>query len=72
MCLGFSAARVCAAVCWHRAWVLQPPHHLLEEKPDVLATQRPPVARTAARNHNKASGGNGKPERLSSFIDERS
>lgn len=68
---GFSAARVCAAVSWHRARVLQPPHHRLEQKPDVLAKRRPPVVRTAARN-DKTSRGNGKQEHLSGFKDEMS
>lgn len=40
--------------------VLQLPHHQLEQKPDVLTVWRPPIARTAARNDNKASRGNGK------------
>lgn len=57
---------------WHSTWVLQHGHQQLEQKPDVLTKWRPSIGRTAARNDNKASRGNGKRQHLSGFKDERS
>lgn len=50
----------CVLCCHVLAWgmVLQPPRGL-EQKPNVLTTGSPAMVRTAARNENKASRGNG-------------